>query len=585
MTCTCLSKYLILNHFPPELSRRRHSPEDKCRVRQAYLCLCLLVHAKLLRMLDTGAFPSVYRFGTFELDPRTGELRKRGVRVKLQDQPLHVLVLLLERSGELVTREQIQNKLWPPGTYVDYDNAINSAVRKLRDALGDVAENPRFIETFARRGYRFIGTIENPRQVGESAPLPAAPILPTLDKRKMAPILLLGAAVLIIVSVAGWWHLRPRSPSSHLQLKSVPLTAAGGWESEPSFSPDANQVAYAWDEGAGPQLRRHIFVKSIGGGNPLKLTSSANEDRSPAWSPNGRSIAFIRVFNSGRGLYTIPALGGAERQVAKGYFAVKDLFARAISWSPDGRFLAVAESNQPDASTFLSLVNVETGERLRLTTTPGAATSDFNPAFSPDGRRLLFTRCAENCELYVLPLSQDSRSAGPPSSLKQVGQDIKGNAWMPDGKEIVYSVYKADWEASLMKVRAEPGAPPERLPFTDELPFSPFSVAVAPRGDRLAYTAILYFVQIWKVEPGKAPESFAPSTRWDVNPQYSPDGQQVVFVSNRSGVVQIWSCDSHGGNPLQITHFDSGFSGSPRWSPDGRSVAFDRRLQHGWAFL
>jgi Tol biopolymer transport system component len=394
-----------------------------------------------------------------------------------------------------------------------------------------------------------------------------------------------GLAVLIIVSIAAWWNLRLRPPTSHWQLKSVPLTAAAGWESEPSFSPDGNQAAYVWDEGAGPQFRRHIFVKSIGGGTPLKLTASANEDRSPAWSPNGRSIAFVRVFNSDRGIYTIPALGGAERQVAKGYFAVKDLFTRAISWSPDGRFLAVAESNSPDASTFLSLVNVETGERLRLTTTPDAATSDFNPAFSPDGRRLLFTRCAADCEMYVLSLSQDCRSVGPPSALKQAGQEIKGNVWMPDGKEIVYSLYEADWEASLMKVRAEPGARPERIPFTDELPFSPFSVAVAPRGDRLAYTAILYFVQIWKVEPGKAPESFAPSTRWDVNPQYSPDGKRVVFVSNRSGVVQIWSCDSGGGNPVQITHFDSGFSGTPRWSPDGRSVAFDRRLQHGWGIF
>src|SRR5690348_615569 len=123
-------------------------------------------------MRPTGS--SVYRFGVFELDPRTGELRKQGIRIKLQDQPLQILSLLIRHPGELVTREEIQKKLWAPGTYVDYDNAINSAVRKLRDALGDGSENPRFIETLARRGYRFIGTLtvqpEPPREPEASVP-------------------------------------------------------------------------------------------------------------------------------------------------------------------------------------------------------------------------------------------------------------------------------------------------------------------------------------------------------------------------------------------------------------------------------
>ena len=108
-------------------------------------------------MRDDGTRPSVYRFGNFDLDTRSGELRKNGTRIRLQDQPLQILLLLLQHAGELVTRAQIQNKLWPPGTYVDRDNAINSAMRKLREALGDDSGDPRFIETFARRGYRFIG--------------------------------------------------------------------------------------------------------------------------------------------------------------------------------------------------------------------------------------------------------------------------------------------------------------------------------------------------------------------------------------------------------------------------------------------
>ena len=100
----------------------------------------------------------VVRFAAFEVDLRTGELRKHGMRIKLQDQPFQILAMLLERPGELVTREQIHQKLWAADTFVDFDHSVNTAIRRLRDALGDTAETPRFIETLPRRGYRFIAT-------------------------------------------------------------------------------------------------------------------------------------------------------------------------------------------------------------------------------------------------------------------------------------------------------------------------------------------------------------------------------------------------------------------------------------------
>jgi DNA-binding winged helix-turn-helix (wHTH) protein len=131
------------------------------------------IHVRLrFKMRGGEAGPAVYRFGGFELETGPGELRKRGTRIKLQDQPLQILVLLLEHAGEVATREQIQNRLWPPGAYVDYDNAINSAVRKLREALGDTSENPRYIETMARRGYRFIGHLDAPSKPDQPPPAP-----------------------------------------------------------------------------------------------------------------------------------------------------------------------------------------------------------------------------------------------------------------------------------------------------------------------------------------------------------------------------------------------------------------------------
>ena len=101
-----------------------------------------------------------YRFGAFEADGATGELRKQGIRIRLSAQPFQVLLMLLERPGELVTREEISRELWPDGTFVDYEHGVNSAVNRIREALNDTASNPRFVETLARRGYRFVASAE-----------------------------------------------------------------------------------------------------------------------------------------------------------------------------------------------------------------------------------------------------------------------------------------------------------------------------------------------------------------------------------------------------------------------------------------
>src|SRR6202040_4048106 len=109
------------------------------------------------------------RFGVFELDPRAGELRKHGLRVRLQEQPVRVLEMLLEHSGEVVTREELQKRLWPGDTFVDFDHGLNKAINKIREALGDSAESPRFVETVSRRGYRFLAEVKD--AAGGSTPI------------------------------------------------------------------------------------------------------------------------------------------------------------------------------------------------------------------------------------------------------------------------------------------------------------------------------------------------------------------------------------------------------------------------------
>src|SRR5207248_6983926 len=129
-------------------------------------------------MADVADTPQVVRFGVFEVDLRAGELRKKGVRVRLQEQPLQVLAVLLEQPGHVVTREELKHKLWA-GTIVDFDHSINTTINKLREELGDSADTPRFIETLPRRGYRFIYPVNGALIVDTSVPVNDVPAATT----------------------------------------------------------------------------------------------------------------------------------------------------------------------------------------------------------------------------------------------------------------------------------------------------------------------------------------------------------------------------------------------------------------------
>src|SRR5712664_2982137 len=120
------------------------------------------VHRRVLHMAEVNSSAKIVRFGVFEANLQTGELRKNGVKVPLQGQPFQVCAILLEHSGKLVSREELRRQVWPEDTFVDFDHALNTAITKIRIALGDEADNPRFVETLPRRGYRFIAPVDKP---------------------------------------------------------------------------------------------------------------------------------------------------------------------------------------------------------------------------------------------------------------------------------------------------------------------------------------------------------------------------------------------------------------------------------------
>jgi eukaryotic-like serine/threonine-protein kinase len=366
------------------------------------------------------------RFGPFELDSRAGELRKHGIRIKLKLQGVRILLMLLERPGEVVLREEIQRRLWPDDTVVEFDHGINAAIQKLRDALGETAAEPQYIETLPRRGYRFVGTVEAAPPVPTSPPEP--PRIPEGSERAAArayrshvarvwspPVAIAGAALIAGMMISATW-VSPFATRAPVSNWVVSLGAIGNAE----FSPNGSSVVYSTPRGL--MMRRMdsleesaVYTENLLGdypvwspdgsqllfrtipdltrlplanGSPTIIWPQVGVTRGYAWAPDGTVLVAVLVGNSGgRGLWVVPSTGGKPTRLdlpdAGGFFWPEFL--------PDGKNFLVARetAEEPEVGIYLATLNRGKITRgpilLRKNTTAG----HYSPSA---GGRLLYVQ-------------------------------------------------------------------------------------------------------------------------------------------------------------------------------------------------
>jgi len=517
----------------------------------------------------------IAHFEGFDADFRTQELRKQGVRVKLPQQSFKILQMLLARPGELVTREELHQALWPGDAFVDFDHGLNNSIARLRDALGDSADTPLYVETLPRLGYRFIGDFD----VAPAAPSPVAPSVSTREilrpaRWKWSLFVLLLVLALVLAGIAGWWFF-PRAKESASVVEIVPLTGITGKQRLPSFSPDGSQVTFKLTRDS--KARNGLYSALVGGDKLLQLTDDPG-DCCPVWSPDGQAVAFSRNSEKGLDIYTVSPLGGTPRKLYARppgeLYAYSPTGDQLLAWSPDGKLLAFSATNSEGRSaiTLLSLADHST----RHLTYPPVEHFDSQPSFSPDGKRMVFVRTSSPGavdDLFLIHID-----GGVPKRLTFDNREIYGPpAWTEGGKDLIFSSARAGLQ-SLWRLPVAGGDP--RL--VAEASTNAYYPAISTKSHRLAYTRRIDNHNIWQLTlkdrthgQGKASMMIAAQGN-GTHPQFSPNGTKIAFESDRSGYPEIWVCNRDGSDPAQITSM-RGLAGTPRWSPDGRSLAFDFR--------
>ena len=516
------------------------------------------------------------QFGVFELDLQRAELRKNGVKVKLQEQPLKVLQVLLENPGQIVSREDLRRKVWPANTFVEFDQGLYSAMARLRDALKDSSDSPRFIETVARRGYRFIAPVTNAPSLPDTQTREHTDQAPhmwgRLDVRRLITSLLaglVGGALLLIMvfafDIAGAREWLRRSTLKSIQVERI--TDFVGVKESPAISPDSKTVAFV----APVNGRKQIWIRLLAGGSPLQLTHDDADHEHPRWTPDSSSLIYFTPNPSPAEpgtVWELSALGGVARKVT---FAMS-----GADISHDGRRIALFQLRGAD----LALVTVSfDGTMLReLRRFPKVYGYDL-PRWSPDDRWIAYVRGWSymfDFSIQVIP-----GEGGEPRDAAH-GELLRGFSWLPDSLHLVYSsssgstiLYPPIFN---LRMISRAGEGDRQLTFGELSYVEPDVVA-----GRLSASRVRIQSDIWSFPVSGSPQQntkdalrITRQTGQAQTPSVSPDGKEFVYLSDSGGHGNLWIATSDGSRTRQITfeHDPAVVIGVPIWSPAGDRIVF-----------
>lgn len=578
-------------------------------------------------------------FGLFEVDLQSGELWKAGKKIKIQSQPFKVLTALLEHPGQVVSREELQLRLWGRDTIVDFDHSLGTAINKIREALGDSADNPRFIQTLARRGYRFIAPVGYPNAVsenlqpsdsvedgrvpvdGQSIPkveadsIPLAP--PVLDagppaaldirvRREVRPELYAACGAVVTAGVLGLCLLLGGSATSRSPLRITQITHEGrispgapSMESLPSTATDGVRIFTPMIEN-GRTLLSQIFIAG-GDALPLAIPSEIASPSLGALSPDGTRLLLRSHLSpeSEQALWVVPVSGGTALRVA-------NILAHDATWMPNGEDILYAAGNE------LSVAHLKDGSSTSLATLPGRA---FWLRWSPDGRLLRFTTIdpvGHTTSLWELPAN--GRGARP--ILKGWSNPTTEccGSWTADGKFFVFQS-SHDGNADLWKLRGHDTVSAIKLtngplqyeaPIADRSGHRIFFVGLDTRSELLRYSSerrdflpennflsqanrIDYSRdrqwvawtddkgRLWRARvDGSETLQLTPDSMQVFLAHWSPDGKHLALMAREPGQAwKIYLIEGDGGSP-QLLIQENRNSADPSWSPDGMSIVFGR---------
>jgi len=398
------------------------------------------------------------RFGLFSVDLGTGQLYRNGDRVALQEKPFRILVMLLERPGDLITRDDIRKQLWPDGTFVDFNEGIDTALKKLRFALGDSAQNPIFVETVPRRGYRFIAPVMS--DGNDSPSVPKAAVVPrpgtttpfSHSWRKYFAVL----AAVVIAAVAYGFYWR-RLHARDLDLRRVQMTKLtdNGRVRAVAISPDGRYLAYA----RGDQIRQSLWLQDIAARTDRQILPDGAGFHGLTFSPDGASLYVVRSDTNDpafKYLYLLPTYGGAAKKL------ITDVDS-PVSFSPDGKQFVYERCVPPRKYIEIKIANADGSNNHVLTLIQDGSAMLYQPGpnWSPDGQNIALPVVLANHQLrWVIDLvsAKDGSIREVFSSPRFLGRPV----WLPGGMRLLFPYVDNTaqryqlWTISFPEGRAQP---------------------------------------------------------------------------------------------------------------------------------